>query len=303
MDTGHLQDESSNLQVKAFSKFQFLYVTYLFFNYRCTSWFKEEVNLRYNQGSRSATEFFVTSMEFLGFQILTKSVIKNSCFSCLIPRICTSAWKFKILLLFWLVVEKHAVLSIMSTLVRMDANSHQTKVAGCMKTLHDCKFAGDKVWVQTWDLGRGRERGRERMIRLQSGVSLSPLTYMFAPCALTSCTMFIQVFLTKLPTNEHGLLFVYKELYVMYHVNSGTFDNIPNQQEWAIVSLRSLAWENLVTCSFTDYTHSSNYLCSFTEKPASTHTHLNLLLKDTNLHANKKRTLFPLGGLSIRGSC
>jgi len=98
------------------------------------------------------------------------------------------------------------------------------------------------------------------MIRLQSGVSLSPLTYMFAPCALTSCTMLIQVFLTIFLTDEHGLLFVYKELYVMYHVNSGTFDNIPNQQEWAIVSLRSLAWENLMTCSFTDYTHSSNYL-------------------------------------------
>jgi len=146
---------------KSIFKFQFLYVTYLFFNYRCTSWFKEEVNLRYNQGSRSATELFVTSMEFLGFQILTKSVIKNSCFSCLILRTCTSAWKFKILLLFWLVVEKHAVLSIMSTLICMDANSHQTKVAGCMKTLHDCKFAGDKVWVQTWDLERERERERE----------------------------------------------------------------------------------------------------------------------------------------------
>jgi hypothetical protein len=62
----------------------------------------------------------------------------------------------------------------------------------------------------------------------------------------------IQVFLTKFPTDEHGLLFVYKELYVMYHVNSRTFDNIPNQQEWAIVSLRSLPWENLMTCSFTD---------------------------------------------------
>jgi hypothetical protein len=65
------------------------------------------------------------------------------------------------LLLFWLVVEKPAVLPIMSTLIRMDANSHQTKVAGCMKTLHDCKFAGDKVWVQTCDLGKGRERERE----------------------------------------------------------------------------------------------------------------------------------------------
>jgi hypothetical protein len=59
---------------------------------------------------------------------------------------------------------------------------------------------------------------------------------MFAPCALTSCTMLIQVFLTKFPTNEHGLLFVYKKLYVMYHINSGTFDNIPNRQEWAIVT-------------------------------------------------------------------
>lgn len=147
-------------------------------------------------------------------------------------------------------------------------------------------------------------RGKERMIRLQSGVSLSPLTYMFAPCALTSCTMLIQVFLTKFQTDEHGLLFVYKELSVIYHVNSGTFDNIPNHQEWAIVSLRSLALENLMTCSFTDYTHSSNYLCSFTKKPASTHTHLNLFLKDTNLQANnKKRTLFPLGGLSIVVSC
>jgi hypothetical protein len=85
----------------------------------------------------------------------------------------------------------------------------------------------------------------------------------------------------------------------MYHVNSGTFDNIPNRQEWAIVSLRSLAWGNLMTCSFTDYTHSSNYLCSFTKKPASTHTHLNLLLKDTRDTRYKSRMESPNKWASI----